>query len=73
MLTLASFKTLPLFYVYIQFFVLELPKSKPTIATDKDKYDPGDTLMANCTSPGSKPAASLTFFLNNMPVSKFKM
>lgn len=52
-------------------FVLELPKSKPIIATDKDKYDPGDTLMANCTSAASKPAASLTFFLNNIQVSQF--
>lgn len=51
------------------FFPLELPKSKPVITTDKDKYDPGDVLLANCTSPASKPTASLTFFLNNLPVS----
>uniref|UniRef100_A0A2S2R7X3 Ig-like domain-containing protein n=1 Tax=Sipha flava TaxID=143950 RepID=A0A2S2R7X3_9HEMI len=48
--------------------VVELPKSKPVIVTDKDKYDPGDTLVANCTSPASRPAAGLTFFLNNMPI-----
>ncbi|XP_025416889.1 uncharacterized protein LOC112688090 [Sipha flava] len=46
----------------------KLPKSKPVIVTDKDKYDPGDTLVANCTSPASRPAAGLTFFLNNMPI-----
>lgn len=50
-------------------FVSELPKSKPVIVTDKDKYDPGDSLIANCTSPPSKPVASLKFFLNNMLVS----
>lgn len=53
--------------------LLELPKSKPIIVTDKDKYYPGDTLIANCTSPASRPAASLTFFLNNMPVSLIKI
>ncbi|VVC28066.1 Immunoglobulin-like fold, partial [Cinara cedri] len=47
--------------------VVELPKEKPTIITDKDKYEPGDTLNANCTSAASKPASGLTFFLNNMP------
>ncbi|XP_022168797.1 uncharacterized protein LOC111032680 [Myzus persicae] len=60
-----SFKTA---LVSKRIIVVELPKSKPVIVTDKDKYDPGDTLIANCSSPASKPAASLTFFLNNMPI-----
>ncbi|KAF0770208.1 Ig-like domain-containing protein [Aphis craccivora] len=60
-----SFKTA---IVSKRIIVVELPKSKPVIVTDKDKYDPGDTLIANCTSGASKPAASLTFFLNHMPI-----
>lgn len=57
--------------IFTSFFFVELPKEKPTIVTDKDKYEPGDTLNANCTSAASKPASSLTFFLNNMPVSLY--
>ncbi|KAL4130700.1 hypothetical protein QTP88_008101 [Uroleucon formosanum] len=60
-----SFKTA---LVSKRIVVVELPKSKPIIVTDKDKYDPGDTLIANCTSPASKPAASLTFSLNNTQI-----
>lgn len=47
----------------------ELPKLKPIIVTDKDKYEPGDTLMANCTSSASRPATSLKLLLNNELVS----
>ncbi|XP_060852394.1 uncharacterized protein LOC132930495 [Rhopalosiphum padi] len=60
-----SFKTA---IVSKRIIVVELPKSKPIIVTDKDKYDPGDTLVANCTSPASKPAAVLMFSLNNMQI-----
>jgi hypothetical protein len=49
--------------------VAALPESPPVIHTEHDRYEPGDTLRANCTSPPSKPAASLSFFLNNIPVS----
>jgi hypothetical protein len=49
--------------------VAALPESPPEIQTEHDRYEPGDTLRANCTSPPSKPAASLSFFLNNIPVS----
>jgi len=60
-----SFKTA---IVSKRIIVMELPKSKPIIVTDKDKYEPGDTLVAKCTSPPSKPAVGLKFFLNNMSI-----
>jgi hypothetical protein len=49
--------------------VTALPETPPVIYTEHDRYEPGDTLRANCSSPPSKPAASLSFFLNNIPVS----
>jgi hypothetical protein len=49
--------------------VAALPETPPVIYTEHDRYEPGDTLRANCSSPPSKPAASLSFFLNNIPVS----
>jgi hypothetical protein len=49
--------------------VTALPETAPVIYTEHDRYEPGDTLRANCSSPPSKPAASLSFFLNNIPVS----
>ncbi|CAB0011313.1 unnamed protein product [Nesidiocoris tenuis] len=48
-------------------FTRELPKKDPLIHTEKDRYDVGDTLRANCSSAPSKPAASLSFFLNENP------
>lgn len=51
-----------------QLMVVDLPDSGPVIETEKDRYDPGDILRANCTSPPSKPPASLSFLLNNIPV-----
>ncbi|XP_069689000.1 uncharacterized protein [Periplaneta americana] len=54
--------------VYQPMLVVALPETPPEIQTEHDRYEPGDTLRANCTSPPSKPAASLSFFLNNIPV-----
>ncbi|XP_055698702.1 uncharacterized protein LOC129799092 [Phlebotomus papatasi] len=48
--------------------VVELPHSPPTLWTERVKYDPGDMLNANCSSPPSKPPASITFLVNNTPV-----
>ncbi|XP_066591097.1 uncharacterized protein [Prorops nasuta] len=48
--------------------VVSLPKGKPVIVSERERYDPGDTLRANCSLPPSKPAASLSFTLNNNPV-----
>ncbi|KAJ3640906.1 hypothetical protein Zmor_027439 [Zophobas morio] len=45
--------------------VVALPAQPPTLSTDKSFYDIGDVLRANCTSPPARPAATLTFMLNN--------
>uniref|UniRef100_A0A1B6M6F8 Ig-like domain-containing protein n=1 Tax=Graphocephala atropunctata TaxID=36148 RepID=A0A1B6M6F8_9HEMI len=50
--------------------VVDLPDSGPEIHTEKERYEAGDVLNANCTSPPSKPPASLSFLLNNHPVGK---
>lgn len=49
--------------------VVVLPKSPPSLTTDKSFYEVGDVLRANCSSPQSRPAATLTFILNNIVVS----
>ncbi|KAL1497146.1 hypothetical protein ABEB36_008152 [Hypothenemus hampei] len=48
--------------------VVVLPKSPPSLTTDKSFYEVGDVLRANCSSPQSRPAATLTFILNNIVV-----
>ncbi|KAG5895461.1 hypothetical protein JTB14_013376 [Gonioctena quinquepunctata] len=48
--------------------VVVLPKDSPILRTDKSFYDIGDVLRANCSSPPSRPATSLTFILNNIVV-----
>ncbi|XP_055588242.1 uncharacterized protein LOC129740561 [Uranotaenia lowii] len=48
--------------------VVELPHSQPTLWTEHTKYDPGDILRANCSTPPSKPGATITFLLNSMTV-----
>jgi hypothetical protein len=45
--------------------VVVLPDHHPTLNTDKNFYDIGDVLRANCSSPPSRPAATLTFMLND--------
>lgn len=49
--------------------VVSLPKVKPFIVSDRERYDPGDTLRANCTLPASRPTVHLSFTLNNSPVA----
>ncbi|KAJ8942990.1 hypothetical protein NQ318_001714, partial [Aromia moschata] len=46
--------------------VVVLPNSPPTLSTDRSFYDIGDVLRVNCTSPPSRPSATLTFILNNI-------
>ncbi|XP_018901866.2 uncharacterized protein [Bemisia tabaci] len=50
--------------------VIDLPERGPTVITEKNTYDVGETLRANCTSPPSRPHATLSFLLNNIPVGK---
>ncbi|EGI70541.1 hypothetical protein G5I_00678 [Acromyrmex echinatior] len=44
-----------------------LPPEKPVIVSERDRYDPGDMLRANCSLPPSKPPVRISFTLNSMP------
>ncbi|KAI5644490.1 hypothetical protein NE865_03379 [Phthorimaea operculella] len=48
--------------------VIALPTQDPTLNSDKDRYQPGEVLRANCTSSPSKPAANLTIYINEEPL-----
>ncbi|XP_039283903.1 cell adhesion molecule 2 [Nilaparvata lugens] len=48
--------------------VVVVPQSRPVLMGVKPRYRIGDTLRANCTSPGSRPAANLTWVLNDQSV-----
>ena len=48
--------------------VLVLPAGPPLILGGDTEYAPGDHLHLNCTSFESKPAADLTWFVNDKKV-----
>ncbi|KAK6638393.1 hypothetical protein RUM44_008822 [Polyplax serrata] len=48
--------------------VVSRPKERPELHVNKDKYNVGDILLANCTSFPSKPPAMLSFHINNSPI-----
>ncbi|XP_032666573.1 platelet endothelial cell adhesion molecule-like [Odontomachus brunneus] len=48
--------------------VVALPGVRPVIASERERYDAGDMLKANCSLPPSRPPVHLSFTLNNMPV-----
>ena len=50
-----------------------MPKEGPHIDGGHPRYAHGDTVQVNCTSPKSRPAASLAWFVNGDPVSLFKL
>ncbi|KYM92235.1 hypothetical protein ALC53_01298 [Atta colombica] len=47
--------------------VVFLPREEPVIVSERDRYDPGDMLRANCSLPPSKPPVHISFTLNSMP------
>ncbi|XP_011302036.1 uncharacterized protein [Fopius arisanus] len=49
-------------------WVVSLPKGKPIISTERNRYDPGDTLKANCTATPSKPPVEFVFKLNTIEI-----
>ncbi|XP_055595207.1 uncharacterized protein LOC129745866 [Uranotaenia lowii] len=49
--------------------VVDIPMSKPHITGLKPYYRIGDLLIGNCTSYNSKPAANLTWLVNNVEVN----
>ncbi|XP_075211002.1 uncharacterized protein LOC142318314 [Lycorma delicatula] len=48
--------------------VHQIPDRGPVVHTNQQHYKTGDVLSANCTSPPSRPPATLSFLLNNNPV-----
>lgn len=53
---------------HIQMQVVELPDSGPTLWTESNRYEAGDVLRANCSSPPSRPKADLKLTLNNIVI-----
>lgn len=51
------------------FLVSEFPDKRPQLFTEHTRYEPGDVLRANCSTPPSRPRAELRFTINNIPVS----
>uniref|UniRef100_A0A182SY96 C2-set_2 domain-containing protein n=1 Tax=Anopheles maculatus TaxID=74869 RepID=A0A182SY96_9DIPT len=45
----------------------EPPLEQPSVSGVQPRYRPGDILRANCTSHNSKPAANLTWTINDVP------
>ncbi|CAD6993748.1 unnamed protein product [Ceratitis capitata] len=52
---------------YAQVQVVEFPEKRPQLFTEHVRYEPGDILRANCSTPPSRPRADLHFTLNNIP------
>ncbi|XP_077562834.1 uncharacterized protein LOC144178688 [Haemaphysalis longicornis] len=50
--------------------VLVLPTEGPRITGGQVQYRVGDTVSVNCTSAKSKPAATLRWFVNDVPVAE---
>ena len=50
-------------------YVLVLPESPPRISGGKARYNVGDKAKLNCTSAKSKPATSLSWYINGEPVN----
>lgn len=48
--------------------IAEIPETKPTIDGIVARYRPGDELRGNCSSEFSKPAANLTWTVNDAEV-----
>ncbi|CAK1541261.1 unnamed protein product [Leptosia nina] len=48
--------------------VIALPTSIPILKSDKDRYQPGEVLRANCTSPPARPSANVTIYVNEEPM-----
>lgn len=48
---------------------IEFPEKRPQLFTEHTRYEPGDVLRANCSTPPSRPRAELRFTINQVPVS----
>lgn len=54
---------------YAQMQVIEFPEKRPQLFTEHTRYEPGDVLRANCSTPPSRPRAELRFTINHIPVT----
>ncbi|XP_067628284.1 uncharacterized protein beat-IIb [Eurosta solidaginis] len=54
---------------YAQVQVVEFPEKRPQLFTEHARYEAGDILRANCSTPPSRPRADLHFTINNIPVT----
>ncbi|XP_019867191.2 uncharacterized protein LOC109596140 isoform X2 [Aethina tumida] len=64
----------PLFHTEMQgahMIVTELPSSKPVMNIEPTKVEIGKKIKAECYSPGSDPAANLTWYINDEEVTEF--
>ncbi|CAL4088966.1 unnamed protein product [Meganyctiphanes norvegica] len=50
--------------------VVEIPREEPVVVGGRKKYYPGDMVRLNCSSSPSKPAATLTWFINGKRVTR---
>ncbi|XP_063371648.1 uncharacterized protein LOC134659866 [Cydia amplana] len=48
--------------------VVVTPESQPVLQAEKEKYQPGELMRANCTSAPAKPPANLTIYINDEPL-----
>ncbi|KAL6262129.1 hypothetical protein P5V15_007229 [Pogonomyrmex californicus] len=53
--------------------VVSLPREEPVIVSERERYDPGDMLRANCSLPPSKPPVHLSFTLNSIPAHRLAL
>ncbi|XP_053996292.1 uncharacterized protein LOC128885927 [Hylaeus anthracinus] len=49
--------------------VANLPKGKPQVKVEKNRYAVGDTVRGNCTVPAGNPPANVTWTVNGVPVN----
>ena len=55
---------------YSDMTVVDAPDSGPVITGHMASYNVGQRITANCSLPNSRPAANLTWFINDHMVSK---
>ncbi|XP_068157158.1 uncharacterized protein beat-IIa [Drosophila tropicalis] len=53
--------------------VVELPDKRPQLSTEHTRYEPGDVLRANCSTPPSRPKVELTLTINNMVLTNVEV
>ncbi|CAG9857617.1 unnamed protein product [Phyllotreta striolata] len=61
----------PLFHTDMKtadLIVADVPEDGPVLRTEGHKVTPGETIRANCTTPGSYPRMNVTWYFNNVKV-----